>query len=494
MRQKPPWTSPPTLQTIVAAARAHRDRCRARTKCACLELSVNCAELDGTRCMQSHRSKLFIGVFRLLCDTQLSPLKPSDGCSLKMHLKSLTSKTDSMLRYRVAMPRRYFPLHVLCDIFDHCKWQEQGFPLIPQSPIPPKNKRSSIYTSEALWGRLTVLLNTCAVRSMMLTICIFLTFVFCCQTCLRKLTYPRCLPTLTVAMERIRTVPSYKHSGTRIGAGGTLSYKVQERHNMMRGDVRHYRKLVRCPACPQSDKMMVAQYLFLSRGLYNIATGIGIRKGHMVLLHKAIMNIYRDVVGAHWKRNQNKHICDSPVLHLAKVMPPPVLVCLARFIFFGRTCKRRPRALVVFLDHSAQVDGSWIQLFASDLKWVCQHLPTSSDLGSSDLYGWAQFALREPSDHRSLVSRTCTATAGSHITDRGVSSSIQSSFQPSVCPDCSRSFSPNAAMQSHRARAHGSRNIRRRFALSTSCTVCLLEFHTRDRLVHHLCNKCHMLG
>ena len=166
-------------------------------------------------------------------------------------------------------------------------------------------------------------------------------------------------------------------------------------------------------------------------------------------------------------------------------MPPLVLVRLARLYLFGRICRRKPVALIPFLDHTLQYKSSWLQLVHEDLQWISLHLPPSSLLSVDGIFQWAQMASRSPSEFRSIVARTCLSAIGSSSSDWGITPGVSTSLDPVSCPDCARSFPSKAAMISHCCRVHGTRSEKRRYAPGTSCTVCLLEFHTRDRLVHH---------
>ena len=54
------------------------------------------------------------------------------------------------------------------------------------------------------------------------------------------------------------------------------------------------------------------------------------------------------------------------------------------------------------------------------------------------------------------------------------------------CPLCSKTFADMQACISHGARAHGLKNERRNYVVSTHCACCMKEFWTRERALHHL--------
>merc|ERR1712014_562909 len=51
---------------------------------------------------------------------------------------------------------------------------------------------------------------------------------------------------------------------------------------------------------------------------------------------------------------------------------------------------------------------------------------------------------------------------------------------------CTRAFRTKAALATHMYRSHGLKNQVRRLASTTHCLCCLVEFHSRERLVYHL--------
>ena len=55
-----------------------------------------------------------------------------------------------------------------------------------------------------------------------------------------------------------------------------------------------------------------------------------------------------------------------------------------------------------------------------------------------------------------------------------------------MCLECDVVFSSRAAYESHRYRTHGFRNVLRYHISETWCPCCLMQFHTRERVIYHL--------
>jgi len=54
------------------------------------------------------------------------------------------------------------------------------------------------------------------------------------------------------------------------------------------------------------------------------------------------------------------------------------------------------------------------------------------------------------------------------------------------CPHCHKSFNTKQALASHRHTQHDDKIVARWYQRNTSCNICMVEFHTRQRVLRHL--------
>ena len=55
-----------------------------------------------------------------------------------------------------------------------------------------------------------------------------------------------------------------------------------------------------------------------------------------------------------------------------------------------------------------------------------------------------------------------------------------------VCAECGLRCRNRQVLGAHRSQKHGIRRLTRQYVDGTHCPACLLEFHSRDRLIQHL--------
>ena len=150
-----------------------------------------------------------------------------------------------------------------------------------------------------------------------------------------------------------------------------------------------------------------------------------------------------------------------------------------------------PATLRGLVLQTSEVGGLFAQLLNDDLQWLESLLPC----------GFA--ATPELREQMSLL-RTFSKTSWAAKVAKAIRASICVRIQMNCsyvlpmdhclvegrgsfnCDVCAKEFSTAAALAGHRAKVHGIKNPIRLHLTTTFCEACLLQVHSRERLVYHV--------
>ena len=162
---------------------------------------------------------------------------------------------------------------------------------------------------------------------------------------------------------------------------------------------------------------------------------------------------------------------------------------VARIRHLCRFLKFAPFSLKWLVVHEwRSVPGhSWLGQVIGDLQWLRDRASLGLPDPNEGLLAWHDFLF---SKH--TVKRCCNIAL---VADLNVQCSpCQQPNDESAeivshpCKLCPRVLGSAAALGAHMCSQHGEKNELRRYVWGSTCPICLMHFHTRPRLLHHL--KC----
>ena len=158
----------------------------------------------------------------------------------------------------------------------------------------------------------------------------------------------------------------------------------------------------------------------------------------------------------------------------------------SKFGFFVRCVLRQSPDLLKLVFAGRQAKRSWLAGLMVDLSFLADNGEQFSELRGASWKQWVAVILGRPLAMKAavrkflmnpLINEQNSWAKARHTRQLGTSQS---------CCDCGAAFASLQALSVHRARKHGWRNDVRIHVDTTFCTVCLLEFHARNRVVNHL--------
>ena len=291
----------------------------------------------------------------------------------------------------------------------------------------------------------------------------------------------RCQPARAPPFD-LPVVHVYKHLGTKTAVGSSMGPEVAFKEAMVYEDLRRLRKRVLAnPAVPLSDRARIAQVAVLSRLLFQVGSWPKLTGSLARRFHTAVMRVYRAVAGV----NHESGMTDAAVIEQLGAIAPLVVIRLARVTLAVRVASRAPAALQALLCQARPCPRSWLRALEEDLVWF-------AGLGGDDQrlraqafpLWWAAFR-RELQAYRRAFLAAARSQPARQTQIWATSAAERELVEQHPCGQCGKVFATRQALAVHGFQAHGGSTAARWHARTTFCPVCLLEFHTRDRVITH---------
>ena len=291
----------------------------------------------------------------------------------------------------------------------------------------------------------------------------------------------RCQPARAPPFD-LPVVHVYKHLGTKTAVGSSMGPEVAFKEAMVYEDLRRLRKRVLAnPAVPLSDRARIAQVAVLSRLLFQVGSWPKLTGSLARRFHTAVMRVYRAVAGV----NHESGMTDAAVIEQLGAIAPLVVIRLARVTLAVRVASRAPAALQALLCQARPCPRSWLRALEEDLVWF-------AGLGGDDQrlraqafpLWWAAFR-RESQAYRRAFLAAARSEPARQTQIWATSAAERELVEQHPCGQCGKVFATRQALAVHGFQAHGGSTAARWHARTTFCPVCLLEFHTRDRVITH---------
>ena len=290
----------------------------------------------------------------------------------------------------------------------------------------------------------------------------------------------------------VGVVNSYKHLGTIRTPSGSHVKDAKARasaclkvYTQLAGQVFGNNKI------SISTRLSLAESLCFSVLFSGTETWVAPNEVAVAIIHSARLRILRYVAGKA-RYQSSGHGTDRELLRELGRIPTDLLLLKRRLMYLPSSIVGAPRALIALRRSGDTGTG---EALGDDLEWAWRAFPRLRPLPNPRQAPDAWSALIN--NHRrwkELLTicdpeyTKCRCASGAH--PRFVSHEdgpIEGTWTCELCPpDRMRCCSSEAALRTHQARSHGSRNPARDVVLGSTCPCCKTVFSNRRQAVDHV--------
>ena len=230
-----------------------------------------------------------------------------------------------------------------------------------------------------------------------------------------------------------------------------------------------------------ATKSQVAATLCWSVLLFNIGILHAAGTRSLSVLNNAYLRVLRAAAGAKYVDNIPSHTTQE-VLVSTGAAPLCDEVRLLRLRYAARVVRHAPPALCAIIDAESQ----WITDVCADLSWLRSLLPSDDSLPpeNSPFELWSPL-LAASSWKLKLASARAARLAQLAVPQLPAAPAAAQEWSH-FCYQCSRGFATERAWATHAWSTHRRRGPGTALVHGPTCAACLVCFHTRSRVLHHL--------
>jgi len=285
----------------------------------------------------------------------------------------------------------------------------------------------------------------------------------------------------------LRFVPLYKHMGTKTCLGSEVAHRCA----IVCTACKSFSHIFKNELVSDSKKVSVVRAYLVSKGAHNCSTWPALPPHLSAKFHHAIMSVYRKALGLTVSA-ANAHlpiVPDDEIISEYGIVAPLNLIRCARMQLFVRILMKSPTDLLEILlstiDYCPKKRSSnpWSAEVLNDFKILALHDRRFS--GSL-----RDIIVNLPSiPNPSRIVRRLMYNEFANLDVPNASVKPPRHLIPMNCYLCDKVFPSFQQLSLHQFKAHGIKNLVRRYVDGVHCTVCLLYFHTRERLINHISRR-----
>lgn len=304
-------------------------------------------------------------------------------------------------------------------------------------------------------------------------------------------------------VKKVQLVARYRHLGGITHHSGDQQVEIRQRIAIAHAAMTQHRKvLFQNRDIPLTKRAELFQMLVLSKILYGAESWIFTNAKTAKVFHVAIMNLYRRLA----RFSKDGHFTDEEILTAVMLPSPEELLRRTRLRYFVTLVKANLPDVWSLL----ALDVNWCKALEQDFEWMWSQLQRSSHLPDpkTGYEQWLLLAQISPGYWKRLVRRACEHSMGQRrrvqqvkafhlklIERIGQEIPDIAAYQPEkeddsdshygcmLCQIRCRSLAGEAA---HMRRTHNQVSELRQLFDQTSCSSCLKEYHTMQKLKAHL--------
>jgi uncharacterized C2H2 Zn-finger protein len=230
------------------------------------------------------------------------------------------------------------------------------------------------------------------------------------------------------------------------------------------------------------DKMLLANSLIFSKGLYAAGAWPALLGTELRVLNGAMMVVYRSIASEQrWKKSK---CSDYDVL--TKLGADTVVVTLRRkrFGLLVRLIQRKAWEVLVPAMLAKATKGTWMRAIDADLAWAATRTVALSSFEGANFARWAQAISHDPTHLLKLLNLACDVKEDKA---EAACEAPADGEERMTCTECQRVFFNSKTLATHRANAHGTLRLAARYApIDGTCLICLAKYGSRSQCVEHL--------
>lgn len=285
---------------------------------------------------------------------------------------------------------------------------------------------------------------------------------------------------------RLLCTHGYRHLGTRMVSAGTLMPEIKARMASMREAARPLvGRVLRRTSVPVPKRLAVAKAVMFSKGLFQAAVWPKLQAREYAVVHAQVMSILRHVL-AQDNVKDGVFVSDNEVVRRLGAMAPACLLIESKFGFFVRCLVRQSPDLLKLIFAGRRAKRSWLAGLMADLSFMADNGEQFSELRGASLKQWIAVIMDRPLAMKAAVRKFLMNPLINEQNSWAKAKLTRQLGVSQTCDDCGVAFPSLQALSVHRVRKHGWRHEVRVHIDTTFCTVCLLEFHARNRVINHL--------
>ena len=316
-------------------------------------------------------------------------------------------------------------------------------------------------------------------------------------------------PTIPLSSEiwpsaRLRLVPTYKHVGGIIQAGGGVDRETRSRIGAAWQAFRkHKRQVFSSPLVSFRDKVVLHDSLVISTMFYGTGAWPSCSTATIAKFHTALCAMSRMMLRPIFSFEAARHVSACYALAVVGILPADDQFDLERLRHFKTVVLKACPELWALL----HAEISWLRHVQESLAWAKGLLGHTSGAPAdlSDWDGVVSFIRSSPGRWKNLVKKLKQVASlvrrwGAEIQQYhgllfrqlrqlGASLTIEldgDARPQEVCACCQQCFADTRAWSHHAFKVHGRTREERRLVAGQQCPACLKHFQTNEKLCNHV--------
>ena len=281
----------------------------------------------------------------------------------------------------------------------------------------------------------------------------------------------------------------YQHMGTKLAVKG-MAPEVTKRIVCMTSGINQYSAVLNNPRISTKTKMTVVTVYLLTRGTFQCSTWPVLTQHQFKRFHGKTVGIYRKATNNCFDVSNptGDMFSDADIVNEYKLLAPSTILRNARIQLLFRMFIKNPRAVIDMFFMCCGFLKGWMEAIESDLRFLNILIPGFYN-GSIKVFGEYLFQLGNP-ELRTLarkVKRVFRTPFANILTDecRDVLQVRTLNFPCLHCTEVKDTFQK---LKVHMYSKHRIKDDLWLHFRETYCTVCMLEFHKREKMYEHLKN------
>ena len=240
---------------------------------------------------------------------------------------------------------------------------------------------------------------------------------------------------------------------------------------------------------PFAKRVIWLRALLFSKGLFQAAVWPTLTSAELKVVHCAVVKVMRMVHFPAGPIDFADSASSADVIRALGLPAPVNLLRTARLDLFVRLLVKPSPILLSLLFVARNAKRSWVKAVHADLAFAAKFSKPLARLSAAPVSQWAIWILRDPVKAKRVFHDALQSKEANMCEVWGFSKSLREIDLVVACDGCSATFKSRQALAVHRYKVHGWRHPAHAYAVGTHCTVCLLEFWHRHRLLAHLMDK-----